>query len=106
MILCFNTKKLLILKVPKMKKIFSTLMLSMTLLMFIGTQITQAEETHKDFFGQGNSSVNPSVLNTQDERDAASLNQGWDGGTGKVVPVDANVNVPEASPPERVETDD
>lgn len=89
-----------------MKKTFLTLMLSFSLIMFIGTQIIQAEETHKDFFGQGNSNVNPSVLNTQDERDAGSLNRGWDGGTGKVVPIDANSNVPEASPPERVETDD
>lgn len=86
-----------------MKKL---LLAAMLFLMFSGVQTVQAEETYQDFFGQGSNNVDPSILNTQDEEDTGSLNQGWDGGTGEVVPGDADVNIPDASPPEPVETDE
>lgn len=90
----------------KKNKLFLTAVLLSGLLMFSGGQIIQAEETHRDFFGQGNSNIDPAILNTQDEEDAGSLNQGWDGATGEVVPMDAEVNVPEVGEPVPVDTGD
>lgn len=89
-----------------MKKIFLTSMLSLSLLMVAGIQVGQAEGTYRNFFGQGNGNVDQSVLDTQDERDAGALNQGWDGGTGRVVPRDANTDVPDVPAPTPVDADE
>lgn len=87
-------------------KLFLTITLLLGLLILSTTQNARAEETYSDFFGQGNNNVDPSILNTQDEEDVGSQNQGWDGATGEVVPTPTDINIPEVGDPVPVETDE
>lgn len=86
------------------KKSILTICMLTLITMNISTALADDNGQGTPFFGiQSNPNVNENILNGPDEQAAGQQNQGWDGGTGEVVPAQDNSNIPDVPDPTPVD---